>query len=192
MTEKYFFVDYENVHQAGMKGIEKLTENDKVIIFYTPTNETLTFSMYKKMIRSEAGIELYRVQNGGKDAINFQICTFIGYIIGNSPESECYIISNDSGYEYIINFWKGRNADIIMSPNILKILQQEIVESSHNDNTFDKILKLLDFSEEDRLLLCDIIEKGKKMYSTSDCLYIKGEITRKFSIDVYNSIKPYI
>lgn len=84
----YYFVDYESIHQAGLNGIDKLSENDKVIIFYTPSNETLTFAMYKKMIRCKADIELHRVQNGGKDALNFQLCTFLGYIIGDSSETK--------------------------------------------------------------------------------------------------------
>ena len=190
--KKYFFVDYESVHQNGMNGIENLTENDKVIIFYTPTNETLSFALYRKMICSEADIELYRVQNGGKNAVSFQICTFIGYIVGNSPESECYIISNDTSYEYIINFWKERNIVINMSPDILKTIRQLSIVPAPVESDFDKSLKLFNLSEQDKILLLDIIRKGKKMYSSSDCLYIKGEVSRKFGTDLYNAIKPYI
>lgn len=161
MTEKYFFVDYESVHQAGLKGIEHLTENDKVIIFYTPANETLTFGMYKKMIRSEADIELYRVQNGGKDAISFQICTFIGYVIGNSSESKYYIISNDISYEYMITFWKDRNTEVNMSPNILKIINQKIIAPAPEvyispETDSDKTVKPFNISESDNKKLRNI------------------------------------
>ncbi|MDE6036617.1 MAG: hypothetical protein K2G36_12005 [Ruminococcus sp.] len=190
--KNYFFIDYESVHQNGMNGIEKLTENDKVIIFYTPANETLSFALYKKMISSDAVIELYRVQNGGKNAVNFQVCTFIGYILGNIPEAECHIISNDTSYEYVLNFWKERNTEISMSSDILKIIQKKSVVNAPALNAFEKILILFRLSEQDKLLLLDIIRKGEKMYSYSDCLYVKGEISRNFSPELYNAIKPYL
>ncbi|MDE6501431.1 MAG: hypothetical protein K2L10_05060 [Ruminococcus sp.] len=212
MTKKYCFVDYDNVHQAGLNGIDKMSENDKVMIFYTPNNETLTFGMYKKMTRCKADIELYRIQSTAKSVLNFQLCTLLGYTVGNSPETEYYIISNDLSYEYIMNFWKDKNIDVRMSPNIMKILQQQVVSTapvntpaenteqaetvSNNaeppETDFEMVLKKLHLSEEDIAVLHNIINNGKRMYSSSDCLYIKGEITRKFSIDVYNAIRPYI
>ena len=32
---KYFFIDYENIKQDALKGIERLSEEDKVIVFYS-------------------------------------------------------------------------------------------------------------------------------------------------------------
>ena len=78
---RYYFIDYENVHQSGLNGIEKLTENDKLIIFYTTNAETLTFSIYEKLILCKAEIQLYKVQCGGKNALDFQLATFLGYIL---------------------------------------------------------------------------------------------------------------
>ena len=94
---RYYFIDYENVHQSGLNGIEKLTENDKLIIFYTTNAETLTFSIYEKLILCKAEIQLYKVQCGGKNALDFQLSSYIGYIVGKHPKCMCYIISKDNG-----------------------------------------------------------------------------------------------
>lgn len=196
MTEKYFFIDYENVHQSGLNGIEKLTENDKVIIFYTPTNETITFAMYKKMTRCNANIDLHRITIGGKDALDFQLCTFLGYVIGNSPETKCYIISDDKSYEYIVSFWKARNTEITISPNISKIIQQQVnVPAPESD--FDKAVKPLNLSETAKQKLLAIYNSAMLFDDTNKIRqYINNEIGTVFGSqnqkEYYAAIKPLI
>lgn len=196
MTERYYFVDYENVLQSGLNGIDKLTENDKVVIFYTPTNETLTFAMYKKMTRCNADIELYRIASGGKDALNFQLCTFLGYVIGNSPETECYIISDDKSYEYMVSFWKDRNVDVKTSPNIFKVIHQQVnVPAPESD--FDKAVKPLNLSETDKQKLLDIYNSAMLFDdATKIRQYINSKIGSVFGSpnqkDYYAAIKPLI
>ena len=43
-----YFVDYENTDEAGLNGIEKLTESDTVFVFHNDTNK-LSINAHKKM-----------------------------------------------------------------------------------------------------------------------------------------------
>ncbi|MDE6796794.1 MAG: hypothetical protein K2J36_02105, partial [Ruminococcus sp.] len=165
---KYYLIDYENVHYTGLTGIEKLTENDRLIIFYTANAETLTFSVYEKLIACKAEIQLHKVQCGGKNALDFQLATFLGYVLGNNPDTDCHIISNDKGYEYVINFWKEKNIEIKISPNITEALKPE--------TDFDKAVKPLNLSKEDKNRLygifcgsvsfTDITQRKKNIHQT--------------------------
>ncbi|MDE6780350.1 MAG: hypothetical protein K2J40_02680 [Ruminococcus sp.] len=139
---RYYLIDYENVHQTGLNGIENLTENDIVVIFYTENAETLTFSLYEKLVQCKAEIQLCKVQCGGKNALDFQLATFLGYILGNNSDTECHIISNDKGYEYVISFWKEKDIEIKLSSNITEALRPE--------TDFDKAIKPLNLSKEDK------------------------------------------
>ena len=50
----YYIVDYENVNSAGFDGVEKLTENDIVIAFYSVNADTMTFDMHHNINASKA------------------------------------------------------------------------------------------------------------------------------------------
>lgn len=188
-TTRYYLIDYENVHQTGLNGIENLTENDRLVIFYTTNAETLTFSVYEKLMQCRAEIQLYKVQCGGKNALDFQLATFLGYILGNNPDTECHVISNDKGYEYVINFWKEKNIEIKISADISEALKPE--------TDFDKAVKSLNLSKEDKNRLygiycgsanfTDISQRKKNIHQT-----IVKHFGSDKAIQYYRAVKPLI
>ncbi len=200
---RYYFIDYENVHQSGLNGIEKLTENDKLIIFYTTNAETLTFSLYEKLILCKAEIQLYKVQCGGKNALDFQLATFLGYILGQNTDIDCHIISNDKGYEYVRSFWKEKNVKIKISSdiegNILKLLPAvvpaPVVVKKETD--FDKAVKPLNLSKSDKDALLKIFNDSSSVKDISKRKQsISNTITQTFgnskSSKYYQALKPLI
>ncbi len=200
---RYYFIDYENVHQSGLNGIEKLTENDKLIIFYTTNAETLTFSIYEKLILCKAEIQLYKVQCGGKNALDFQLATFLGYILGQNTDIDCHIISNDKGYEYVRSFWKEKNVKIKISSdiegNILKLLpavvSAPVVVKKETD--FDKAVKPLNLSKSDKDALLKIFNDSSSVKDISKRKQsISNTITQTFgnskSSKYYQALKPLI
>ncbi len=200
---RYYFIDYENVHQSGLNGIEKLTENDKLIIFYTTNAETLTFSIYEKLILCKAEIQLYKVQCGGKNALDFQLATFLGYILGQNTDIDCHIISNDKGYEYVRSFWKEKNVKIKISSdiegNILKLLpavvSAPVVVKKETD--FDKAVKPLNLSKSDKDALLKIFNDSSSVKDVSKRKQsISNTITQTFgnskSSKYYQALKPLI
>ena len=44
--KNYYLVDYENVHKAGLNGIEELKSTDTVIIFYSANADSLSFELH--------------------------------------------------------------------------------------------------------------------------------------------------
>ncbi len=200
--KRYYLIDYENVHHSGLSGIEKLTENDKLIIFYTTNAESLTFSLYEKLIQCKAEIQLHKVQCGGKNALDFQLATFLGYILGQDSNIDCHIISNDKGYEYIRSFWKERNVKIKISSdingNVLKLLPAVVsVPVVKKETEFDKAVKSLNLSKSDKDALLEIFNDSANVKDISKRKQsISNTITQKFgnskSSKYYQAIKPLI
>lgn len=200
--KRYYLIDYENVHHSGLSGIEKLTENDKLIIFYTTNAESLTFSLYEKLIQCKAEIQLHKVQCGGKNALDFQLATFLGYILGQDSNIDCHIISNDKGYEYIRSFWKERNIKIKISSdiegNVLKLLPAVVsVPVAKKETEFDKAVKSLNLSKSDKDALLEIFNDSANVKDISKRKQsISNTITQKFgnskSSKYYQAIKPLI
>ncbi len=101
-----YMIDYENVKTGGLNGISQLTSADRVIIFYSENANRLTFDLHQRLMASTAKIEYREVSVGGHNALDFQLVTYLGYLIAQDPNGQYLIISNDRGFDYVVNFWK--------------------------------------------------------------------------------------
>lgn len=101
---RLFLIDYENVNAAGLHGIGRIDREDRVILFYSHAANTLSFEIMDEMI--DAGIMPERIclEHTGKNALDFQLVTFLGYLIAKEKADYYYIISKDSGFQSAISF----------------------------------------------------------------------------------------
>lgn len=127
-----YLIDFENVHSAGLSGIERLTEKDCVYIFYSINSNSITFEAHELLMSSKARIVPLLISCGGKNALDFQLSSFIGYLAGASEDRELYVISLDKGYCFVQTFWEKTmrctNFNIKFSPSIRKCLPPDIRE----------------------------------------------------------------
>ena len=109
---KIYLVDFENVKSKGLQGIDNLTETDTVIIFYSENSDTINFEMHQKVLTSKADIEYFKVNVGGKNALDFQLVTQLGYLLCQEEDSSYCIVSNDTGYDAVVRYWGERGYDV--------------------------------------------------------------------------------
>lgn len=121
-----YLIDFENVTSAGISGIQRLSKEDKVYIFYTVNASNMSFAAHMNLLSSPAEVIYYNVTSGGKNALDFQLASFLGYLISNSEDKDFYIISNDKGYDHVKNFWErsgiAEGVTIHSSPSINRSL----------------------------------------------------------------------
>lgn len=108
---KAFLIDFENVKSKGLAGIEELAAEDKVIIFYSENSDTISFDMHRKVLTCKADIEYLKVRVGGKNALDFQLSTLLGYILAKGIYESIFIISGDKGFDKLHDFWNVSFAD---------------------------------------------------------------------------------
>ncbi|MDE6710686.1 MAG: hypothetical protein K2J76_09395, partial [Oscillospiraceae bacterium] len=101
-----YLIDFENVTSAGISGIQRLSKEDKVYIFYTVNASNMSFAAHMNLLSSPAEVIYYNVTSGGKNALDFQLASFLGYLISKGEDKDFYIISNDKGYDHVKNFWE--------------------------------------------------------------------------------------
>ena len=101
---RVYFIDYENVAKAGLKGIDELSRKDAVYIFYSAYSNSLTFHEHESLMNTKAEIEYFDVRTVGKNALDFQLSSYIGYVIGQDENIVCYIVSKDNGFANVVNF----------------------------------------------------------------------------------------
>ncbi len=111
---KYYFVDYENVHSEGFIGIDGIAKNDTLYLMYTEQCKTFSLEVLEKIIRRKINFEVYKVGSGSKNALDFQLSSFMGYIIAKNEDKECifYIVSKDTGFDHLIDFWRKKGVNV--------------------------------------------------------------------------------
>lgn len=144
-----FLVDYENVSNSGLVGIDKLGENDRLIIFYSKHANNISIETHIKLEESKVKKEYIEIQIGTKNALDFQLSTYLGALIKENSNEDFAIISKDAGYHAVIDFWKLRNktVDIYVSVDKTELLdiknEVQAVLPEHEDKivTITEILK---------------------------------------------------
>ncbi len=122
----YFFVDFENVHSGGFEGIEKYSKDDIIYLMYTEACQSISVKVLDKLLKNNvANLHLIKVTAGGKNALDFQLSTYLGYLIAKTEEQNVgyYIISKDSGFDFIVSFWNGHGVPVKRIPNFLPLKQ---------------------------------------------------------------------
>lgn len=127
--KRYYLVDCENVCYWGLRGINKLSEEDTVVLFvssacgdvqrYITRNDNVKCTVLKM-----------DVMNGFKNALDFQLVSYLGLLIGEQGREKCEynIVSKDKGYLASINMLNhcGKGG-IHLIPSISAEMEEEIV-----------------------------------------------------------------
>lgn len=129
----YYFIDYENTGEAGLSGIKKLDENNTVIIFYSQNNGKISFDMHKTLCSATAKLEYHRVNTATKNALDFQLSSYLGYLISQNGDDAFYIISKDNGYHAVLSFWQGKNVQQVYTIAAAIALQQPAEEAPRTE-----------------------------------------------------------
>lgn len=196
-TRRVYFVDYENVSKAGLKGVEDLGRKDKVYIFYSAYSNSLTFNEHASLMKAKAEIIYFEVRTTGKNALDFQLASFVGYILGQSERNVCYIISKDQGFANVVNFWRTKGAQIQIASDISLTPRNKPVKRSEINELLNGIEPSLD--EDEILFVRDLVRSSMKDYTVPLPVIknnINSELCRKFGSDrtkgIYNAVKPLI
>lgn len=140
-----YLVDFENVRSAGLKGVENLDEEDKVIIFYSKNADAITFDVHMLLSKSRAEIETYMILRGGRNSLDFQLSTYLGYLVMENRFRNIVIISGDKGFLCALNFWDENkelcNANITMSKSIEAFVSNEPDDDLENEMLDSKFIE---------------------------------------------------
>ena len=118
IIKTYYLIDYENVGSEGFKGCEKLRETDIIHLFYTDNSRKIDLDIIND--HGEAKLVTHKVPTGNQSA-DMHLGSYLGYLIGKEctgQDEECKIvvISKDTGFDHIIEFWKTEK-DVKVSRN---------------------------------------------------------------------------
>ena len=179
-----YLIDFENVHSDGLKGIEQLAENDICYVFYSEHAGVLTFNIHKKIIESRAKIYYVEAQVGMKNALDFQLVSYLGYMIRENQEASYCVISNDRAFALVADFWKNKGVDVASAVSLAAA-----VRLKENEKIASRLASLLSDKKEREFVAKCIEELSTKQG-------INNRIAKKYGTtragEIYKLIKPLI
>ena len=120
-----FLVDGDNNIGTGLQGIDLLTAEDTVLVFF---GKGQTLANVKKLCAgTKAQVQYLESVKGGKNSLDFQIITELGVLVGRGEADFAYVISQDKGYEAAMSALHARYAstfrEVALRPSIQDCLQ---------------------------------------------------------------------
>ena len=182
----YYLVDYENVGADGLKGIEALDEQNTVYVFYSNNADKITFELHMKLNASKAAIFFFKANTGHKNALDFQLSSYLGWLIhaNSGTESKYFIVSKDNGFSSLIPFWKRHKAAVSM---VADVSRQNINEAEEN---LTLQVQKLAVDEKNAAAIASIILSYKTKQGINNAL-VKAFGTQKAG-EIYKAVKPLL
>ena len=106
-----YLIDTENVRTVWTLLLDRMTLNDKIYVFYTMNSGNVSYEDLNGVISSGKNVELIQCHTG-KNGLDFQLVSYLGYLIRNNENADYCIISDDIGYDAVIKFWEGREVKV--------------------------------------------------------------------------------
>lgn len=185
----YYLVDYENVKTQGLNGVNKLAAEDIVCIFYSENADSLTFGLHRRLNESKATILFQKVEVGHKNALDFQLSSYLGYIIHENEDNQYdyYVVTKDKGYESLESYWKKKRVNVSLVVDVAKQNEQTIKNDLEN-----RIAELIGDKNE-APAVSKIIQQYKTKQGINNALMkMYPSKDHKKSSEIYTAIKPLL
>ena len=120
---RHFLVDSENVNDNWLMLFDMADEDDEIVVFYTKKSPHMSYMSVIRLIENNKINIRFEESYEGTNALDFQLVSYMGYLMGcagSFSENKCdaasaescadeYIImSNDTGYDPAVRFWKDK------------------------------------------------------------------------------------
>lgn len=184
----HYLIDYENVKTHGLDGLSKLTEEDKVCIFYSENADNLTFGLHRRLNEAKAEITYQKVEVGRKNALDFQLASYLGYVIcenRDKKDESYYIVTKDNGFASLTVYWERRGIEVKIVMDCTGKNDREA-----KNELADEVEKLV----KDKAVAATVakfIQQYKTKQGINNALMKEFKDSKRTS-EVYSAIKPLI
>ncbi len=122
MAKKVYLVDTENVGAVWKHLFELAANTDDILLFYTENTPFLSYNDLDFVLSYKDRFTMIKCYTGN-NALDFQLVSYLGFLMKTGAKTQYIIISNDTGYDAMIRFWSDRER------NVLRLSQAELIRS---------------------------------------------------------------
>ena len=114
----FHLIDLENIPVKWVSLIDLNNEcNNEILIFKLENPNDKNYILLEdavNFINYNVNTRIIKCKNGRPkmNALDFQLASYIGYLIAMDSQSEIIVYSNDTGFDPVIEWWKDRGISI--------------------------------------------------------------------------------
>lgn len=110
-------IDFENTHASGFQGVEYLTEQDTLVVYYSDENSAVNKGVVDDLKAKNVHVRMVKLLKQHSNALDMYIASTTGMFL-DTGEKIC-IVSKDKGYAAVRDFWHSlRGAEILLGETI--------------------------------------------------------------------------
>lgn len=106
-----YLIDFENVGNHWAEVLKDASEGDTAVLFYTDNSPKAMLEQLEKIERRGVAIKFRRCRPG-RNGLDFQLSSELGYLIGRGGEGRYVIVSDDTGYGVLADYWAQAGTDV--------------------------------------------------------------------------------
>ncbi|MBR3601242.1 MAG: hypothetical protein IKL49_02825 [Lachnospiraceae bacterium] len=198
----YYLVDYENIHNDLDNLINNTSNGDSIVLFYSETCKNISLDVISNFTSRNLKIDCFKVITGTKNALDFQLASYLGYLVGeNKKAANYYIVSNDKGFDCLCEYWESIGVSVVRicaQTSVVKpVLKQnppktkkEVKKNNkvNNDITLEEVKEIVKENSEAEFIV-DVLNNSKEKTEVHNKISKHYKDSKKTGI-LYKKLKP--
>ncbi len=141
MRTNYVLIDLENVQPKNLQILKG--HNFKIMVFVGGNQKSIPFDLATSLQSFGYDAEYIKIEGNGKNALDFHIAFYIGYIVQHNPNCYFHIISNDSGFDPLLSHLKSKKIAAQRHKDVSDIPLLKVVRASTKEEKIETIIEFL-------------------------------------------------
>lgn len=132
---KHYYIDFENVAQYGLEGLENLNQGDKISIFFSENARMIDMTKISNMQKQGIIVDYQKITQTAHNALDFALVTELAMYSHDHPEEEYFIISQDKGFKMAAQILKQHQPEgfkLRQAASIQETLDEEFTGIAHD------------------------------------------------------------
>lgn len=109
---KAYLIDSENISDEWVDLLDTMEGRDAIFVFYTDKSTHINCGRVYKLMQYGIGRVQWIKCFEGSNALDFQLVTELGAMIGMGKAVEYIIVSKDNGYNPVVKYWNDRGITV--------------------------------------------------------------------------------
>ena len=108
---KHYLIDSENVGDFWIPLLELPADQAELIVFYTKNSPHMSYDSLIRLKESDRTVTFIKCYEG-TNALDFQLCSELGFLIACNKEDDFIIVTNDTGYDAAVKYWRHKEYSV--------------------------------------------------------------------------------
>lgn len=126
MLKKLLLIDYENIHKVDLS---LLDESYRAIFFVGANQNPPKASRNKATAHRFSRVDFHKIEGSGKNALDFHIAFQLGRTIETDPQTECFVLSKDKGFDPLLSHLNKNGLKCIRVDSLEELPLQPVVQA---------------------------------------------------------------